>query len=100
MTWGIRELGLAVQQFDGNRARLHNFTAIPMLDVTQSPAAQAPVHDAVLDSVALRAWVNLPHGSNLEGDLYKAANIVARFTQVGCSRTGQDRTGQEGVKGT
>jgi hypothetical protein len=48
----------------------------------QSPAAQAPVHDAVMDSVALRAWVNLPYGSNLEVDLYKAANIVARFTQV------------------
>lgn len=48
----------------------------------QSAAAQQPVHDAVLDGVSLRSWLNLPYHTNLEPDVYKAANVLAKFTQV------------------
>lgn len=58
--------------------------------VLQAAAAQPPVHDAVLDSVSLRAWLNAPYCSSLEQDLYKAANVLAKFTQV---------RGAQGVEG-
>ncbi len=50
--------------------------------VAQATAAQPPVHDAVLDSVSLRAWLNAPYCASLEQDVFKAANVLAKFTQV------------------
>ena len=48
---------------------------------TQTTAAQPPVFDA-LDSVSLRTWINLPYCSTLEGDVFKAANVLSKFTKV------------------
>ena len=48
----------------------------------QTTAAQPPVFDA-LDAVSLRTWVNSPYCSSLEGDVFKAANVLSKFTKVG-----------------
>jgi len=47
----------------------------------QTTAAQPPVLDA-LDAVSLRTWVNAPYCSTLEGDVFKAANVLSKFTKV------------------
>ncbi|KAL6753055.1 DUF500-domain-containing protein [Haematococcus lacustris] len=49
---------------------------------TRSPAAQPPVHDAVMDAVSLRSWLHSPYSRSLEDDVNKAANVLAKFTQA------------------
>jgi hypothetical protein len=53
--------------------------------LVQTTAAQPPVFDA-LDAVSLRTWINMPYCSTLEGDIFKAANVLSKFTQV-CGRS-------------
>lgn len=43
---------------------------------------QPAVHD-VTDKTAMRSWFNVPLGSTLEGDIYKATNIVRAFSAIG-----------------
>ena len=46
-----------------------------MLAGTLAAAAQPPVQDAP-DAISLRAWLNAPWSSNLEEDVFKAANML------------------------
>lgn len=52
---------------------------------TQAAAAQAPVQDAA-DAISLRAWLNAPWTSSLEGDVFKAANMLTTFVRVSSCR--------------
>lgn len=52
-----------------------------MMNCAQTTAAQPPVFDA-LDAVSLRTWFNAPYCSTLEGDVFKAANVLNKFTKV------------------
>ncbi|KAG1674919.1 hypothetical protein FOA52_014712 [Chlamydomonas sp. UWO 241] len=53
----------------------------PFLAGTQSAAVQPPIHDSI-DSVSLRSWLNSPWSTTLDGDIYKAANILHTFTRA------------------
>jgi len=48
---------------------------------TNSRAAQEPVHD-VMDSTAIRSWLNNPLTRSLEQDIYKATNILKDVQRV------------------
>lgn len=54
----------------------------PFLVGATAASVQPPVHDA-LDAVSLRSWLNNPWSSNMADELYKAANILSCFNQVG-----------------
>eukprot|EP00197_Chlamydomonas_leiostraca_P006169 CAMPEP_0202858774 /NCGR_PEP_ID=MMETSP1391-20130828/1154_1 /ASSEMBLY_ACC=CAM_ASM_000867 /TAXON_ID=1034604 /ORGANISM="Chlamydomonas leiostraca, Strain SAG 11-49" /LENGTH=587 /DNA_ID=CAMNT_0049537727 /DNA_START=209 /DNA_END=1970 /DNA_ORIENTATION=- len=53
----------------------------PYLAGVMAPASQPPVHDAH-DWLALRSWLNAPHSPDMQGDLYKAANVINCFTHA------------------
>jgi hypothetical protein len=42
----------------------------------------SPVHDA-LDAISLRSWLNSPWAGNMADQLYKGANILRKFNEVG-----------------
>ena len=44
-------------------------------------AARAPVND-VMDSTALRSWINTPLNFSMENDIYKATNVIHQFIRV------------------
>ena len=54
----------------------------PFLAGTISKAVQPAVHD-VTDPSAMRSWFNAPLSGSLEGDIYKATNIVRAFARTG-----------------
>ncbi|XP_021288627.1 LOW QUALITY PROTEIN: uncharacterized protein LOC110419830 [Herrania umbratica] len=47
-----------------------------------SRAAQLPTHD-LTDLSTLRSWLNIPWGQSMEYEIYKAANIVRNYNEVG-----------------
>lgn len=49
---------------------------------TIAQAVQPAIHD-VTDGSVIRSWLNSPLSTGLESDIYKAANILNSFAQVG-----------------
>ena len=57
----------------------------PVLVETHSRASQEPVHD-VMDSTAIRSWLNNPLTRSLEQDIYKATNILRDVQRVSVNK--------------
>ncbi|KAG0485737.1 hypothetical protein HPP92_009816 [Vanilla planifolia] len=54
----------------------------PYLMDQVSRASQLPVHD-LTDLSTLRSWLNFPWSYSMESEIYKAANIVRAYSQIG-----------------